>query len=420
MSAKATPLPPPLLTSEMGSFARSTITVRQPLLVERLIRENGYSAEIVHDLRRLREEMLSLPFQPLRESTPDTASWNDLIASHPRQSWLDASWYLAEAFFYRRLLEAVRYFQAGPWRSVDPFASQKQAQQARAVEEFRAVPGELANRQTARAFEAMLHSSLWGNRADLSNLSMRAVPRSGLAARQERHNIIADDTDRVLSVLSCGVRRVDLVADNVGMDALSDLALVDFLLSRGWVDVVVVHLKDRPFFVSDAMVPDVTALLSKLERSPRVTTRQLGERLGTHLKSDRLRLADDSFWATGLMFRDLPSRISRELSLADLVILKGDVNYRRLLDDRHWAFTTPMATCGGYFPAQFLVLRTLKGEILAGLAPGKAESCAREDSAWLTNGERGVIQMSGPAKRRASRRSSAGGGESCGSPGEGE
>jgi hypothetical protein len=46
-----------------------------------------------------------------------------------------------------------------------------------------------------------------------------------------------------------------------------------------------------------------------------------------------------------------------------------------------------------YFPASFVVLRTLKGEIMVGLQPGQAEAVAAEDPHWLTNGKRGVIQF---------------------------
>jgi hypothetical protein len=46
-----------------------------------------------------------------------------------------------------------------------------------------------------------------------------------------------------------------------------------------------------------------------------------------------------------------------------------------------------------YFPAPFVALRTLKGEIMVGLAPGQAERLAAEDPAWLINGKRGVIHL---------------------------
>ena len=44
------------------------------------------------------------------------------------------------------------------------------------------------------------------------------------------------------------------------------------------------------------------------------------------------------------------------------------------------------------FPAPFVVLRTLKGEIMVGLEPGQAEAIAAQDPTWLINGKRGIIQ----------------------------
>jgi hypothetical protein len=52
----------------------------------------------------------------------------------------------------------------------------------------------------------------------------------------------------------------------------------------------------------------------------------------------------------------------------------------------------PFADAVSYFPAPLVALRTLKGEIITGLAPGQTERLAAEDPAWLVNGRRGVIQ----------------------------
>jgi hypothetical protein len=93
------------------------------------------------------------------------------------------------------------------------------------------------------------------------------------------------------------------------------------------------------------------------------------------------------------MYRQMPVHLRTQLAQADLVLLKGDVNYRRLLDDAHWPFTTRMEDVTGYFPATFAVLRTLKGEIMVGLQAGQAEAIAAKDPQWLTNGKRGVLQL---------------------------
>jgi hypothetical protein len=175
---------------------------------------------------------------------------------------------------------------------------------------------------------------------------------------------------------------------------LFDLALADFLLRRGWARRAVLHLKDRPFFVSDAMRRDVEALIARLGDRP------LGRHLGEHLAAGRLALQDEPFWTTCLMFRQMPAALADDLAQADLVILKGDVNYRRLLDDAHWPPATRVEEIAAYFPAPFLALRTLKGEIVAGLAPGEAEAIAAEEPDWLINGKRGLIHLVNPSTAR--------------------
>jgi hypothetical protein len=119
----------------------------------------------------------------------------------------------------------------------------------------------------------------------------------------------------------------------------------------------------------------------------------LGHRLQRHVDAQRLWLRPDPFWTRCLGFRALPPALQEELAQADLVVLKGDVNYRRLLDDRHWPHTTPLEAAAADIPRPFLMLRTLKGEIMVGLAPGQAEALAAKDPQWLINGKRGICQL---------------------------
>jgi uncharacterized protein with ATP-grasp and redox domains len=386
-------LPPPLMPSEPGSFARRTIVERKPQIIRQVIEDNGYPPGIVRALDAFREEIASRPMRPLREQALDVALWNRELAAHGGQTWLEAPWYLAEAYFYRRLLETVRYFQPGPWKGHDPFGKQKRKQEELAVERLAEGWGQLADVEPEVAFEALLHSCLWGNRADLSNYTVAVQAHGGLAASQERRHVLIDHTDAVRVLLADGPERVDFINDNVGLDLLFDLALADFLLVQGWARAVVCHLKDRPFFVSDASPADVQTTISLLRAASDPAVRDLGARMRGHVEAERLILKDDPFWTSSLMFRQLPPSLQADMARSDLVILKGDVNYRRLLDDRHWPHTTRMEEVAGYFPASFLVLRTLKGEIMVGLEPGQAEALAAEDPTWLINGKRGIIQL---------------------------
>ena len=393
-------LPPPLMTSEPGSFARKTIVERKPQIIRQVIVDNEFPAEVVQRLEALKGEIAAEQVRPLVEDAPGVAAWNRAVAAYRGKTWLELPWCLAEVFFYRRLLEATGYFQPGPLNGHDPFGVQKRAQIASAVDRFAGDWEGLAKADAGSAFEALLHSALWGNRADLSNLTVRLGVSGGLAARNERHNILVDHTEQVRRIVTGGIRRLDFLNDNVGFDLLFDLALIDLVLGQGWAGRVVCHLKDHPFFVSDAMPQDLHETISQLIGSPEGSVRALGGRLRGYIETGDLVLETDPFWTSYLMFRDFSPALRDTLASADLVVLKGDVNYRRLLDDRHWPFTTPLEQAAGTFPAPLLVLRTLKGEILVGLAPGQADDLAAEDPDWLINGQRGLVHYcQAPASR---------------------
>lgn len=380
-------LPPPLMTSEPGSFARHTFVERKPTIIQQVIGENAYPVEIVEQLEALRSEIAGKPVQPLGGSNSDVAFWNREWGRFRGKTWLELTWYFAETYFYRRLLEAVGYFQPGPWHRHDPFGNQKTRQEKEAVAWFqdKRVPALEASRDAALV--SLLHSSLWGNRTDLSNLTVSRGVRDGMVVDRERHQVIIDHTEQVAALISSGADRIDFVNDNTGRELLLDLALAEFLLSERWARQIVFHLKENPFFVSDAMPVDVEETLAALLADT------LESRLSDHLAAGRLVLRDHPFWTTCLMFRQMPPDLVDDLTQSDLVIIKGDVNYRRLLDDRHWPPEASLESIVTYFPSALLVLRTLKGEIVVGLQPGQADELAAQDPTWMINGKRGIIQL---------------------------
>jgi len=404
-------IPQPLLTSEPGSFARATIVERKPEIIRRIMADNAYPPEIVAALEAFRDEIAHHPIMPLTEDAPDVEFWNAHQAQHAGKTWLDVPWYFAETYFYRRLLEAVRYFQPGPWYGVDPFAPQKREQEAAAIAQLTAVWSAIEQLPPDERFVLLLHSALWGNRADLSNFTVKESAHRGLEAHTERDNLLIDDTEAVLAFFCQRIERiftdaeekpvssvesVDTVAfinDNVGADSLFDLALADFLLTQGWAQRVVFYLKNQPFFVSDAMPEDIRLVIRQLQSAQDPAIAHLGDRLHQSLITNHLFLVTDPFWTSCLSFWDLPPTLREDLSRADLRILKGDVNYRRLLDDRHWPHATPINDAAAAFPRPYLLLRTLKGEIIVGLQPGQAESLTAEDPTWLINGKRGIVQL---------------------------
>jgi hypothetical protein len=396
------------MTSELGSFARATIVERKPEIIRRVVVDNPYPPEIVAALEAFCDEIAHGVIAPLHEDAPDVGFWNAHQAQHAGKTWLDVPWYFAETYFYRRLLEAARYFQPGVWQGVDPFAPQKREQEATAVAQLTTVWAAIEQLPPDERFVLLLHSALWGNRADLSNFTVTESAHRGLEAHAERDNLLIDDTEAVLASFCQRIERiltdekeksvssveeVAFINDNVGADSLFDLALADFLLTQGWARRVIFYLKNQPFFVSDAMPEDIQLVIQQLQNIQEPPVAALGNRLYHSLITNHLLLITDPFWTSCLSFWELPPVLRDDLTRADLRILKGDVNYRRLLDDRHWPHTTPITAADAGFPRPYLILRTLKGEIMVHLQPGQTETLAHQDSTWLINGKRGIVQL---------------------------
>jgi uncharacterized protein with ATP-grasp and redox domains len=385
-------LPPLLMTSEPGSFAHNTLKVRVPAILRETTGLNDFPVEIVAGLEVLYNELVSGKIRGLRENAADKALWDEVSAPYIGRMWLDVPWYWAEAFFYRRILEATGYFQPGPWRGVDPFAPRKRTEWApdaapATVDAFlRALPADRAIR-----FERAVHASLWGNRTDLSYTV--ATHLGGAAApHEELSNLLADDTSTLWQHLTGGrPGALAIITDNAGTELVMDLALADLLLDEGLAREVCLHVKPQPFYVSDVMARDVMDAIEALPTGGQAAG-ALAERLRSYLGAGRLVVLDHWLYASSLFFYQLPDDLRDRLSAMELVLVKGDANYRRLVGDVHWPPDTPFGQAVGYFPAPVAALRTFKSEVVVGLQPGQAERLDAEDPEWRVNGRRGMIQ----------------------------
>ena len=79
-----------------------------------------------------------------------------------------------------------------------------------------------------------------------------------------------------------------------------------------------------------------------------------------------------------------------------MVITKGDANYRRLLDDRHWPHDMPFDELLSYWPqgTSLASLRTCKSGVLVGVEPSvEAAAAAAMPDSWLTGGKYGCVQL---------------------------
>lgn len=376
--------PVPTPTDGSNPFAHHSMKVRVPRIIEETQKLNpDYPTPIQKALDELRFGIANnAPIPMLTLPAPDYDEWAALHEAHAGETWLNSEWFFAEVYSYRLLMQAVRWWETGR----DPFAPKKDEEFASdALWQFLEVA---LSAEGEDRLAALLQFSLWGNRIDLSYAASLA---HGSAWQDD--DLIADDLPAAVDYLKSQHGTVHIVADNAGTELAADMALVDGLL-QSVAQQVVFHIKVHPTFVSDSTVPDVLKFF-RLASAHGGKVQALAERLNTASIEGRLRLAPDLFWDRSQWLWELPPRLTKAFEGASLVILKGDLNYRRAIGDALWEPETPFTSAVDYFPVPLLALRTLKSDPVVGLRKGMAKELDSLDKDWRVNGKRGVIQFVG-------------------------
>ncbi|MFD6321851.1 damage-control phosphatase ARMT1 family protein [Streptomyces sp. NPDC058442] len=386
---------PVLLGNRPGSFPHGVLAERHPAIIRQVRDAFPYEPAQRHALDALLARCTEGTIEALPADAHDRDRWTAWgMDTYTGQSWYDVPWLWSESWFYRQLLGAVGYFGPGPWQGIDPFRPSKLAElDSPETDEELAALDDLAGRPADERGRALLHGSLWGNRADLGfRLSAEGTD---LAAAVPA--LVADDSERLWSLLDPSragqAGTLVLVADNAGRELVPDLLLVDHLLAHGHIGRAVLHIKPYPYYVSDATTADVVDALRRLTDAGAAAAGH-GRRLRDALADGRLALRAHPFSCSPLPYEEMPDDLRADFARAAVTIVKGDLNYRRLVGDRQWPPTTPFAEVTGYFPGPVAALRTLKSDVVTGLAPGTEEALvAAEEQRWRTSGTHALIQV---------------------------
>ncbi|MER6501204.1 damage-control phosphatase ARMT1 family protein [Streptomyces sp. NPDC001455] len=385
--------PPVIKSDEPGSFARGVLAGRHPAIIRQVRAALPYGRRQHEALDALLDEITGGVVEPLGPEDHDREQWAEWGRGHFGRSWYDVPFLWAESYFYRRLLGAVGYFGTGPWQGVDPFAPFKRAElRGEAVEEELRALDALADASTDERATALLRASLWGNRADLGFRVSAGEPTAGAAAASA---LVADDSASLWQLLPAGGSSTTaVVADNAGRELIPDLILVDHLLEHRHAERVVLHVKPHPYYVSDAMTADVVDCLRRLTEAPGEAGR-IGGRLWRATATGRLEVRTHPFFCAPLPYEEMPEDLRKQFADVTLTILKGDLNYRRLVGDRLWGTTMPFAVRTAHFPGAVAALRTLKSDVIVGLDQATSDTLERSGAAWRTSGTHALVQVRG-------------------------
>jgi hypothetical protein len=378
---------PVILSNAVGSFPWSVFAERHPALIRKVRDAFPYGPEQHRALDALLKSSTEGVIEPLGAQASDREQWDAWGRKYFGRSWFDVPFLWAESYWYRQLLEAVAYFAPGPWKGIDPFRPFKLAEldTPEAAEELSALDA-LAERPVEDQEQALLHGSLWGNRADLG---FRLAAKEGEPAADSP--LVANNSEPLGALFAGGT--LCLVADNAGRELIPDLLLIDHLLRHHRAGRALLHIKPYPYYVSDATTADVLDALRRLTAAKGAAA-DSGHRLWSALTDGRLVVRAHPFSCAPLPYADMPDDLRQEFAEADVTIMKGDLNYRRLIGDRLWPATTPFAVPTAYFPGPVAALRTLKSDVIVGLdARTESALVATEDQRWRTSGTHALIQV---------------------------
>ena len=170
------------------------------------------------------------------------------------------------------------------------------------------------------------HNSLGNNVSGISSF---------LTLIEKRNNIVVNDIQKVWNTVK-GFRKaqITLFLDNSGFELYADLIFMTFLIDSGYVAKVCMYGKGFPWFVSDVIESDVESLFCMLEdikeASELLKKWAAWQRDGIiEFRVHPFHMTQHSFWR----MKYYANKHYEDLVNSDLVILKGDLNYRKLTSD---------------------------------------------------------------------------------------
>jgi hypothetical protein len=375
---------PEKISLKEGGFGYFTLTRRLPDIVDRIIATGGISADREGLLRALLSDMLENRPLDAGVFTRTGPFWSEFLAGVDGCRWQDLSFFDMEFLFYHGVNSIAGYYENA---AADPFRVMKREANEEAVKNFwtsfreDSLGGSLAD---------ALYLATFANEIDLSYRRENFHFDAGLWSGR----ILRDDSDGYFTRPVPEVKAVSIILDNAGAELLADLCLAAKILSLYPDAEVTLHAKKAPMFVSDATSADVRHMLDVAGAADKAARKEFSG----HIGDGRLQVREEDDWSEPRFFDNLSDGLESRLAGADLVIAKGDLNYRRFTGDRAWPPQTPAGEAARGLGFSALCLRVLKSEAVVGLEPAVVRKLAG-DRDWMTRGYYGVLQAFRTAER---------------------
>jgi uncharacterized protein with ATP-grasp and redox domains len=391
---------PRITCEDLDSFAGFTLRSRLPGILLSIVENNDLDRSTQTKMQQLIAEVQGGLIAPLTLHDESDGYWEMPLRRYVGKHWPAVPFYFAEAYLYRRIAEIFGWIGTGGIRPFDPFLSVKKKDILQNRAFFEEVAGANAGFDPQSLSEgalfALLNRMLWGNRSDLSQVQWSDDAYGAMKTEAGEQHLVVDHRTQIATLLRRPVQRIDIIADNAGVELFADVLFAHAMVCTGTADTVRIHVKPYPTFVSDATAQDVDFLLQTMNtwQSGAAVAKLSGE-MQRQIRQGRLQITTHGFWNAPLHFYEMPESLYQDISGSGLVLVKGDANYRRLLGDRQVPHDADFRQLVDYWPVPGAAVRVLKSEIVAGMSPGELETLAGVDPEWMTNGRYGMVQCFG-------------------------
>lgn len=196
-------------------------------------------------------------------------------------------------------------------------------------------------------------------------------------------------------------RTVNYLVDNAGVEFFSDLVLGYALLKHDELRIgnIIFHVNCLPIYVSDVIPSDFqytfeTVKQCILEEKSIDQKKYLGalEELRSSF-SEKENVRADFIWNMPTSYEDISRSRDIFTNSDSVLIVKGDLNYRRLCKDKTWHYSKSLNKLTQYINAPTLVIRSFKSNVILDYNKNRIEENDKRDKDWRTNGKYGVISF---------------------------
>lgn len=314
---------------------------------------------------------------------------------------------LAEYYFYYYLLYLYHKKKNISDRIEDPYRAYKSnhLKDSSGRSNFDALLKEFRAAISSPAYtrqDKLLIGCLNMNSIDLSQLevNVKEFKKSNMPINDCKafHNFITNELS-VNGEPDGGELVAHVITDNCGFELMSDILLGTYLLKSTRLTKVIYHVKRLPIFVSDTIMTDVDEAIGRLNSElegligykicDESQDRQVYE--CDTIPDKQISFEVDDCWHQEKLFKDVEQfRSWNTDETCALIIVKGDLNYRRLVGDFHWKSSEPIRDKVSYIKKPLLIIRSLKSNVILGV--NDEEKYSYNAPNWKISGQYGIIQ----------------------------